>query len=71
MTYQVAISLDLFYANSNEINSWLTEHRGTSEFNSFVGPIPKLPESKAALIISFEDHDIAILFKLVWGGLDI
>jgi L-rhamnose isomerase len=48
MTYQVAISLDCFFANSNEINAWLVEYRGTSEFNSYLHPIPKL--RKAAVL---------------------
>ncbi len=62
----VVIPTKVFFSQGQEINEWLREKQAVTN-NLIVHPYDTYTETPGAWAITFEDSELAFLFKLTWG----
>lgn len=62
----VAISTKTYFDRGKEIDAWLQENEAKTR-DSIIQPLDVPTGPCARVIITFEDPDLALLFKLIWG----
>ena len=62
----IGISTQVFLDCNKEIGIWLRENKAVT-LGSVIHPVSNYYNSVPRVIITFEDPELAILFKLTWG----
>ena len=64
--YSVAISTKVYLDRNKEIDSWLQETNAVTR-GSIIHPVSNYYNPNPKVIITFEDPDLASMFRLMWG----
>ena len=64
--HSVAIPTQVYVDRGKEIDAWLQENEAVTR-DSVIHPVSNYYNPNPKVIITFEDPDLALLFKLIWG----
>lgn len=59
----VAIPTQIYYDRRREIDDWLYTHKAVTK-DSIIHPYPM---GSSCVVFTFEDPELALLFRLSWG----